>query len=48
MDFFAPLFVIVVVFLGICILGTQKELTKDILEKNKNILNKRGGEKNDK
>lgn len=48
MYFFAPLFVIVSCLLGICILDTQKELTKDILEKNKNILNKKRGEKNDK
>lgn len=48
MDFFVLLILAIALMLFISILDTQKELTKDILEKNKNILNKKGGEKNDK
>ena len=48
MDFFVLLILAIALMLFISILDTQKELTKDSLEKNKNILNKKGGEKNDK
>lgn len=41
MDFFVSLFVIVSCLLSICIMHTQKEVTKDILEKNKKILDEK-------
>lgn len=48
MDFFVPLFVGASCLLFLCILDTQKEVTKDILERNKNILNNNinGNDKN--